>query len=270
MRRLALFLTLAIMAWAVDSAPNRLTAEEKRAGWILLFDGKTMAGWDDPRGKTPPGDAWSIDDGCLKAKAHPAITEDLFTNAAFRDFELAFQWRISPGGNSGLKYRIQDHWFVLPKPAGAPPERFEASVERSFLNRTAERRAKGQDYVIGFEYQMTDDSANGDSLSNNKHTAGALYDMAAPSAHATKPVGEFNQSRIVVRGKHVEHWMNGTQVVDAAMDSPGAMEGIATRWKAAPHVYELLAKQPKIDCNISLQNHGDEAWFRSIKIRRLQ
>jgi hypothetical protein len=84
-----------------------------------------------------------------------------------------------------------------------------------------------------------------------------------------KPVGEFNVSRIVVRGTHVEHWLNGVKVVDSTLDSPDAIAGIKKRWAPAPAVEELLEKEPKKDCPISLQNHGDEAWFRNIKIKRL-
>ena len=235
--------------------------------WISLFDGKTMDHWVDPRQKTPPGDAWTIEDGCLKAQRRPVITEDLFSRQTFRDFELEFDWRISPGGNSGVKYRIQDHLFV-PRAPGSK-EKFEAQVERAFVNRTNQRLDKGQDYVVGFEYQITDDSANGDAKGNPKHTAGALYDMVAPSSAASRPVGEFNHSRIVLRGNHVEHWLNGVKVVDSALDAPPALEGIQKRWSVAPHVYDLLSKQPKKDCPISLQNHGDESWFRNIKIRNL-
>src|ERR1041385_2402702 len=133
--------------------PNTLTPDEKLAAWTLLFDGQTMDGWDDPRTKTPSGDAWTIEDNCLKANAHPRIVEDLFSKASYADFELAFDWRISPRGNSGLKYRIQGHWFVAPT---GPGESFEQSVERSFLKRGSARPARGQDYVIGFEYQILD------------------------------------------------------------------------------------------------------------------
>jgi hypothetical protein len=243
---------------------NTLSAKEKSAGWILLFDGKSMNGWVDPRVKNPPGDAWTIEDGCLKANAKPHITEDLFTERTFRDFDLVFDWRISPKGNSGVKYRIQDHLFVLPP---APGEKFEASVERSIEHRTTARPAKGQDYVVGFEYQITDDSSNSDALSNRKHTAGALYDMVAPSTAAARPVGEFNHSQIVLRGNHVEHWLNGVKVVDSSLDSRDAMAGIEKRWSVAPGLREMLATQPKKECSISLQNHGDDAWFRDVKIR---
>jgi len=94
--------------------------------------------------------------------------------------------------------------------------------------------------------------------------------MVAPSKAATKPVGEFNHSRIVLRGNHVEHWMNGVKVVDSALDSPDVLQGIKSRWGVAPHVYDLLASQPKKSCPISLQNHGDAAWFRNIKIRGIE
>lgn len=250
--------------------PNTLTRDERQAGWVLLFDGQTMNGWDDPRTKTPAGDAWTIEDGCLKSNPHPRITEDLFTKEEFGDFELEFDWKISPAGNSGLKYRIQDHRFVPPKEPGSGRERFEQSVERAFIHPVTARPSHGQDYVIGFEYQLIDDKLNEDAHAGLKHTSGALYDMVAPSTQATKPVGEFNHSRLVVRANHVEHWMNGVKVVDSALDSPEALHGIQSRWgSAAPHVYELLATQPKKSCPISLQNHDAAAWFRNIKIRRL-
>jgi hypothetical protein len=244
-------------------SPNTLAPDEKLAGWTLLFDGRTMNGWDDPRAKTPPGDAWTIEEGCLKAIAHPRIVEDLFTKASYTDFEFAFDWRISPHGNSGVKYRIQDHLFVFPP---HPGESFEQSVERSFLNRVSGRPARGQDYVIGFEYQIIDNPGKLDP----RQTAGALYDMVAPSSQTARPVGEFNHSRVVLRGNHVEHWLNGVKVVDTTLDSPDALRGIEKRWGVAPHVGGLLAKQPGKSCPISLQNHGDAAWLRNLKIRLLK
>jgi hypothetical protein len=260
---------LAASVWAADSVPNTLTPQERSDGWILLFDGKTMQGWDDPRAKTPPGDAWTIDEDCLKANPHPRITEDLFTSQTYRNFELVFEWRISTAGNSGVKYRIQKHLFLAPNDPAHPVRGFEGIVDHSFDAPILQRPEHGQDYVIGFEYQLTDDSKNGDALSNAKHTAGALYDMVAPSTNAAKPVGEFNVSRIVVKGNHVEHWMNGIKIVDSSLDAPSAMAGINRRWANAPHVRELLAGQPVKDCPISLQNHGDAAWFRSIRIKPL-
>jgi Domain of Unknown Function (DUF1080) len=262
-------LTAALLAtgWAgsAGAQPNRLSADERAAGRRLLFNGKDMSGWDDPRKKSPPGDAWTIEDGCLKARANPAITEDLFTSETFHDFELSFAWRISPAGNSGVKYRIEDHLFVLEEPG----RRFEELVNQSLSHRRPDRPSKGQDYVIGFEYQVIDNSANSDAKSGPLHAAGAVYDIAPPERDVTRPVGRFNQARIVLRGNHVEHWLNGVKVAEADLGSEQAHAHIAKRWGQGSPVYELMAKQPKRDCPISLQNHGDEAWFRDIKIRRL-
>src|SRR5881227_319798 len=95
------------------AADNQLTPQEKAAGFKLLFDGKTFAGWEDPTKKSPPGESFTIEDGCLKSTSHPKIDEDLFTKATFADFELEFDWKISPKGNSGVKYRIQKRIFLL-------------------------------------------------------------------------------------------------------------------------------------------------------------
>jgi hypothetical protein len=248
---------------------NTLTPEEQKSGWILLFDGKTMTNWVDPAAKTPPGNAWDITpDGCLHTIPHPKITEDLFTKDTFRDFELTFEWRISPAGNSGIKYRIQDHRYLLPVIKG---ERFEASVQRTMIEAEKLPRETGtQDYVIGFEYQITDNEKNKDAqTAGAKHSTGALYDMVAPTNAVPKPVGEFNVSRIVVKGEHAEHWLNGVKVVDTTLNSPDALAGIKKRWGLAPSVFELLSTQPVKDTPVSLQNHGDEAWFRNIRIRKL-
>jgi hypothetical protein len=244
-------------------APLACQAE---SDWVSLFDGQTMSGWDDPRQKDPPGDAWAIEDGCLKATRHPRITEDLFTKERFRDYELAFEWRVAPGANSGVKYRIQDHVFLVRRSM----PRFEDLVNYSIGNRPSTRPNRGQDYVIGFEYQILDNTRNDDARNGAEHQAGALYDMAAPVKDATRPVGQFNESTIVVKGNHVEHWLNGVKVVDATLDSPHVIEQIARRWGRGSPVYHDLVNQPQKDCPISLQNHGDEAWFRNIRIRRLE
>src|ERR1700716_2316909 len=106
-------LLLAVTACLAHSADdlNTLTKAEKAEGWQLIFDGKSMKGWIDPAKKTPPGNGWTIEDGCLKSLPHPRITEDLVSERKFHDFELVWDWKIAPKGNSGLKYRIQD--FVL-------------------------------------------------------------------------------------------------------------------------------------------------------------
>jgi len=268
MRLHYLLLPAFLLSDAANAQNNRLTPEEKKSGWILLFDGKSMKNWVDPSKMTPPGNAWDITpDRCLHTVSKPRITEDLFSADTYRDFELSFEWKISVAGNSGLKYRIQDHRILVP---GVKGEKFEDRVQRTMTSPRPERSATGQDYVIGFEYQITDNDKNSDALhAGPKHSTGALYDMVAPVNSQPKRVGEFNVSRIVVRGTHVEHWLNGVKVVDSQLDSPDAIAGIKKRWAPAPAVEQLLENEPKKDCPISLQNHGDEAWFRNIKIKRL-
>jgi hypothetical protein len=236
--------------------------------WKVLFDGKTLANWVDPSKKTPPGNAWDVVDGCIHTRSKPNITEDLFSAETYTDFELSFEWKISEAGNSGVKYRIQDHRFLQP---GVRGQKFEQQVQRTMVEGPAARAERTQDYVIGFEYQITDNDKNRDAVgAGPKHSTGALYDMVAPVNAHPKPVGEFNESRIVVRGTHTEHWLNGVKVVDAELNSPDALAGIEKRWAPAPAVIEMLSKEPKRDCPISLQNHGDEAWFRNIRIKRLK
>ena len=262
-----LFCILALSAAALHAADNQLTPAEKSAGWKLLFDGSSYANWEDPARKSPPGDSFSIEDGCLKATPHPRINEDLFTIATFRNFELAFDWKISPGGNSGVKYRIQDRIMLAADRAA----KFEDLVALSYRNRRTDRPAKGQEYVVGFEYQITDNATNPDASTNGaKQQTAALYDMIAPARDATRPVGEFNQSRILVTGDHIEHWLNGVKVVDGSLKAPEIAAGVAKRWGETAAVYDLLVKQPRQSCQISLQNHNDAAWFKNIKVREIR
>lgn len=130
----AVLLPLACFA----QTPNTLSAEEKAAGWRLLFDGKTMAGWNDATG----GDSWTIADGCIHAKPHPRVRGDLISHDTFRDFELSAEWRIAPGSNTGLKYLIQKTALVdhaRPRPRGT---RFEDMVADAIEHPVAERRRR--------------------------------------------------------------------------------------------------------------------------------
>jgi len=263
LRIAALACTAALVASAAD---NQLTDKEKAAGWRLLFDGKTYANWEDPTKKSPPGDSFTIEDGCLESLPHASVEEDLFTKETFRDFELEFDWKISPAGNSGVKYRIQDRVMLADEVKG---QKFEDRANASMKQRRSDRPAKGQEYVIGFEYQVLDNALNPDARRGTNHQAGALYDMIPPAKDATRPVGEFNHSRLVVKGDHVEHWLNGEKVVDGSLKAPEVAKGTAARWGKDSRVYDLLVNQPRKDCQISLQNHSSDAWFKNIKIRKL-
>jgi hypothetical protein len=129
---------------------------------------------------------------------------------------------------------------------------------------------RAQEYVIGFEYQLIDNSQHRDARRGAKYQAGSLYDMAGAVTEAARAPGEWNAARIVVRGNRAEHWLNGVKVVDTPLDAPEVLESVGRRWGKDSEVYRLLATQPRRETPISLQNHDDEAWFRNVKIRRLK
>ncbi len=269
MKMLALFGGTLLLLSAAE--PNSLTPEEKSAGWKLLFDGKSFRGWEDPGLKNPRGMSWLIEDGCLKSRPKPGLREDLFTTESFADFELVFQWKISQGGNSGLKYRIQDRFFVDERRLkGGSFQRFEDLANDAIHTRATSRADATQEYIVGFEYQVIDDSGHADARRGPFYQAGALYDMIGVSKAAARPVGEFNDARIVVRGKHIEHWLNGVKVVEGDLGSPDATAHAAKRWTTESPIYKALANVPKSKTPICLQNHNDAAWFRSLKIRNLR
>lgn len=261
---------------AAGQAPhNVLSSKEQAEGWQLLFDGKSMKHWVDPSKDSPPGDSWTIEDGCLKAKPDPRITEDLLSEDTYSDFELQWDWKIASGGNSGLKYRIQQLIPLTKANADPAAHKFEQKVAYAVAHDSAHARAairpgeRAQVYVVGFEYQMIDDARHPDAKRGKQYQTGALYSIVGPSQAVAKPIGEFNHSLLIVRGKHVEHWLNGVKVVDARLDSEQLKENLAHRWGKDSAVYHLLVDQPVKNCRFSLQNHGDAAWFRDIKIKRL-
>ena len=263
---------LILMVLTATAADNTMTPAEKEAGWVLLFDGKTMNGWRDPGKRNPPGDAWVIDNGTLKTRAKPRLAEDLLSAEAYGNFELVFDWRVSPGGNTGLKYRLQRMIFIDDTKKQEGPGGFEAMLGREIADPRSDRAnmspgATGSEYTVGFEFQLIDDQKHADARKDLRHTTGALYSMIPPSAQAARPAGEWNEARLVVRGNRVEHWLNGTKVMDASLDSEPVRVGVTKRWSKVPAILEALTK-PKPEGPIALQHHGDEVWFRNLKIRR--
>jgi len=234
-------------AAAPAQTPNQLTAAERAAGWRLLFDGKTFAGWRGLGYDSVPTAHWRIVDGAIEkiasgnvpriADGQPAAGGDLMTTDTFRDFELAFQWRVVPGSNSGVKYNVSE----------------ELSLAKA-TNHAA----------LGFEYQVLDDSLNDDNKVPT-HRAGSLYDLVAPNrAKHLRPVGQWNDARIVFRGNHGEHWLNGAKIVEFELGTP-RMDSLlaASKYRTIPGFADRRAG------HIILQDHGDEAYYRSIRIREL-
>jgi hypothetical protein len=275
MKRSLPLLSLFALAAGLASAQslNTLTPEEARAGWKLMFDGHSFAGWADPNLKSPPVHAWEIADGCIKTIAHAPMLEDLKTVELYRDFEMTFDWKVTPGANSGVKYRVQALVLLTPEKT---PHRipFEQMVEYEYQHHASRREdlkadSRFQEYPVAFEYQVIDSTRHPDALRGDKYRAAALYGMAPVTSHQDRPQGEWNSSRLLVQGKHVQHWLNGVLVVDAMLDSPEVRESIAKRWKDAPGVRQLLLDQSVQASPILLQHHFDEAWYRNLKIRRL-
>ncbi|WP_051670079.1 3-keto-disaccharide hydrolase [Bryobacter aggregatus] len=249
-----------------------LSAAFAQSQWKSLFDGKSFAGWRDVRTLQVPGNGWTIEDGAIHSTSKPWINEDLFSLGEYTDFELEFEWKVSPRGNSGVKYRLQDAVFLnesLPRPS----KKFEDTLRDEYERHPSDRaklkpNEHGQLYTVAFEFQLIDDNNYSYKLKDNQQT-GALYSFIKPSQLVSKKPGEWNTAKLVVKGDHVEHWVNGVKVVDASLKSPVIAEGAKARWGDTHPVYKLLTEQPKKKSPILLQNHGDEAWFRNLRVRSL-
>jgi Domain of Unknown Function (DUF1080) len=227
---------------------NRLSAGEKRAGWKLLWDGKTTKGWRSAKAAAFPKQGWSISDGVLtveKAAGGEATNGgDIITTRDYRSFELSIDFRLTPGANSGIKY------FVDPN------------------------LLKGEGSAIGLEFQLLDDTLHPDAKMgrDGNRTLGSLYDLitARNLSDATfpfkryNPPGEWNRAVIVVRGKHVEHWLNGFKMVEYERGSPEFRALVAISKYAKWPNFGEWEQGP-----ILLQDHGDRVDFRSIKLREL-
>ncbi len=227
------------VAAAADSTANTLTAAEKAAGWTLLFDGTTSAGWRGFHADTFPTTGWKIEDGAIKRAAKgsaPAPGGDIITTGRYSDFELALDWKLTAGGNSGLKYLV------------------------------AERPDRSGRSGVSYEMQILDDAVHPDAREGvgGNRTAGALYDLIAPSTHAAKAIGEWNQARLVVRGRHVEHWLNGQRIVQFEIGSP-EMKALIAKSKYK----DIKGFGDATSGHLLLQDHGDEVWFRNVKLRPL-
>jgi len=213
-----------------ESAPNQLTEEEKKGGWKLLFDGKSTAGWRAVKKQTFPAKGWTVEDGWLHCQGQGG--GDIVTEQSFDQFELKWEWKQAKGGNSGLKY------FVTEKGSSA----------------------------LGHEYQLIDDKEHPDAKAGNgKRVTASFYDVLKPDRPPpTKPPGEINSSRIVVKGTGVEHWLNGEKVLAYSCSSEAIKEAIAqSKFKGDPD-FDARVKGP-----ILLQDHHSEVWFRNIEIREI-
>ena len=229
-------------------AQNRLTPAEQAAGWQLLFDGRTFAGWRCLGFDTVLTARWMIQDGTIRkipsgqvplmADGRPVAGADLITTAQYTDFELSFDWKVAPGANGGVKYNVSEELSQAYPPGHS---------------------------ALGFEYQVLDDDRHPDGKMPI-HRAASLYDLIAPNRDKQlRPVGEWNTARIVLRGNHGEHWLNGKKVVAYDLGT-AVMDSLLARSKY--HTIKGFADRRA--GHIVLQDHVDEVWYRNIKVRELR
>ena len=209
---------------------NTLSEKEKKDGWVLLFDGESTKGWRNYKNRE--ADGWAVANGEVYCK-ETGVTKraDLITVDQYENYELHIDWKISPKHNSGIIYMVTED--------------------------------NGASYESGPEYQLIDDIGYPDKLSD-KQLSGANYDMQAPSAKVSKPAGEFNHTKIVINKGHVEHWLNGTKVVDYQLwTSEWEQQKANSKWKDVK-TYGMSKKG-----YIALQDHGGGVAFKNIKIKPL-
>ncbi len=219
-----------------STTANALTEQEKREGWQLLFDGATTAGWHT-YGKTGIGNAWKVADGALYfdagSKRNGATGGDIVTDAEYQNFDLRLEWKIAPKGNSGIMF------YVKEEPQYQYP------------------------WHTGPEIQVLDNDGHADAKIN-KHRAGDLYDLISVSKETVKPVGEWNSVRIVANGGKLDSYLNGERVISTNMWNDAWQQMIAgSKFKDMPGFGKFQSGK------ISLQDHGDDVWFRNIKIKPL-
>jgi hypothetical protein len=214
---------------------NQLTPEEQKSGWVLLFNGRNLDGWRGYKKTDASGTRWKVENGMLTLPPNDGKdtlgARDIISNDTFEQFELKWEWRIAQAGNSGVKY------FVL----------------------------EDRDDAIGHEYQLIDDERHPDAKVGPKRQTAAFYDVLAASDRPLKPAGEFNTSRVVVNGNTVEHWLNGKRVLQYQLDSPALRAAIEqSKFKGIERFGKLQ------NGHILLQDHGNQVWFRNIKIKKGQ
>ncbi len=204
-----------------------LTAEERAAGWRPLFDGRTTTGWRGYRRADMPS-GWKVVDGALTRVGGGG---DIVTADQFANFELALEWKVAPGGNSGIFYRVTEN--------------------------------NENSYHSGPEMQVLDDAKHQDGASRLT-SAGSLYGLYPAPAGVVKPAGEWNAVRIVANGAHVEQWLNGVKVVDYELWSPDWEKRVReSKFNEWPPYGRAKSG------HIALQDHGDWVAYRNIKIKVL-
>ena len=235
---------------SAEVAPlNGLTAAEKDAGWVMLWDGKTTEGWRSPKSQEFPKNGWVIKEGILSTVENggeeSAGGGDIITLKQYSDFELELDFRLSPGANSGVKFFVQPNL--------------------SPISKSGEKAAVGS--AIGLEFQILDDARHPDAKlgKDGNRTIGSLYDLIpAPKDKKVNPPNSWNHARIVSKDGHVEFFLNGVKTVEFDRDSDDFRKRVAaSKYSNIPQFGEWT------DGHILLQEHGNAVSFCNIKIKPL-
>jgi len=239
-----LLATTAAHAQTTPQPPNTLTKAEVAQGWHLLFDGKSSTGWRSTHSETFPASGWKIADGMINVDEHGGEeggnSGDIISTRKYANFELLVDFRATPGANSGIKYFVS-------------------------LDLTPGHDGHGS--AIGFEYQVLDDALHPDAKKgvNGNRTVASLYDLIpAATTKPIHPIGQWNTARIVVRGTHGEHWLNGVKVLEYDRLTPAFRKLVA---ESKFHIYPGFGELN--EGYILLQDHGFPVSFRNLKIREL-
>ncbi len=232
----ATLLCVFVLHSQVNAQENKLTDKEKSEGWQLLFDGSTMTQWRSANSDSFPSRGWVVENGILVIDKNGG---DIITREQFGDFEFVLDFKLTEGANSGVKYSVQ---------------RFNPPV-----------RSLGA--LLGPEYQLLDDEKHPDAKAgrNGNRKLGSLYDiLPSNTSSALRPIGEWNTARIVSKGNHVEHWLNGIKVLE--YERTGELYNTAF---AQSKFKEVTSFGKNNTGYILLQDHGNKVFFRNIKIRKL-
>lgn len=228
-------LALSILLASSISAPstdNALSDYEARTGWKLLFDGKTSNGWQKFGTKEPVGSAWKVIDGAITLKPGTGEGGDIMTDADYSDFDLSIDWKIAPGGNSGIFYRSD--------PTQSPP------------------------YLTGPEMQVLDNAGHSDGR-NILTSAGSVYAVYPGVREAIRPAGQWNTFRIIAQGPWLRHYANGILLCSYRINSEPWKKTVSGSF-----FKDWDQWGQKKTGRIAMQDHGNEVAYKNIKIRVIE
>jgi hypothetical protein len=219
--------------------------------WQSLFDGKSSAGWrTQAKPQFPTNGGWTIENGTIKSVAQ-GKRADISTERTFRNFELMFDWKLAKGTNSGVKYLV---FGMRPNPEVG---RIDPEVPKA----------------LGLELQLIDDERVAHAKVQPSHGTGAMYLFAAPTSKLPPlPIEQWHTARILVKGSHVEHWLDGVKVLDTDLESEALRKTMQAQAREdIPKLKNLdeLKSDPSKKYPLVITHHGGDAWFRNIRIREL-